>query len=464
MEVRMKSRYMIIAAAMILVIVCAALPATAGTRLVDATDFIEMITSTPHAQIIDVRPDEYRNWSYIDGSVGFPLSTLSSRVGELDLTRTIFVYCQSGKTSGEAVNLLSGNGADDIVELSGGLLSIFRLLTTEPAAVSSDPEKAALFDKLRSILLIGPAGVGVAVPSLSFSSETGDVKPFSSFVGKNILLAFLSPADRQQFDTLSSMADYITNNSLAITPVAVFVYHDDTEIAALKSELKNRNPSLMVYYDKDGRAARRLGLNSTPYYNLIDQKGIMRAHGIASSTAQNENYSDLTLTEMMTTLSVGKIPPYPLSEEEINTIRQEKLVGHKAPEFELQDAGGKTYSLSQLYKDRGALLVFGTIHCPHTDRQIKLSNTCGFAPENGDPSVAAILAASDFDQPENIPSFISHYDIKIPVLIDRNNKAFKDYFISAVPVWWIVGKDGTILKYGVGASIDTCDDARKLIK
>lgn len=69
--------------------------------------------------LVDVRtPAEY-TLGHIEGAVNIPVDDLRSRLGELDKTKPLYIYCQSGQRSYLAGRILAGNGFD-VSHLAGG--------------------------------------------------------------------------------------------------------------------------------------------------------------------------------------------------------------------------------------------------------------------------------------------------------------------------------------------------------
>lgn len=69
---------------------------------------------------LDVRnPEELKNLGQIPGFINIPLNQLRDRMGELDLTRPIYVTCQVGLRGHVASRMLAQNGAT-VFNLSGG--------------------------------------------------------------------------------------------------------------------------------------------------------------------------------------------------------------------------------------------------------------------------------------------------------------------------------------------------------
>jgi len=81
----------------------------------------EMYEENPtQITFLDVRTEEEYNAEHILDAVNIPLSELEERIGELDATKKIIVYSQSGKISRDACEILAENGFH-AYNLLGGL-------------------------------------------------------------------------------------------------------------------------------------------------------------------------------------------------------------------------------------------------------------------------------------------------------------------------------------------------------
>lgn len=74
-------------------------------------------------QLIDVRSHlEYRS-GHLPGAKLIPLQELGSRLGEIDASRPVIVYCRSGHRSGLAMQILSKAGFKAACHIGGGILA-----------------------------------------------------------------------------------------------------------------------------------------------------------------------------------------------------------------------------------------------------------------------------------------------------------------------------------------------------
>ena len=71
------------------------------------------------ASIVDVRtPEEFRQGAY-PGAVNIPVQVLRQRVGEIDRSRPVVVYCASGGRSAVSAQLLTAAGYADVSNAGG---------------------------------------------------------------------------------------------------------------------------------------------------------------------------------------------------------------------------------------------------------------------------------------------------------------------------------------------------------
>jgi len=81
----------------------------------------ELIEGNPEEIILlDVRTEGEYNAEYIPGAINIPLSDLENRIDELDSSKAIIVYCQSGSRSRTASETLAQRGFI-VYNMEGGI-------------------------------------------------------------------------------------------------------------------------------------------------------------------------------------------------------------------------------------------------------------------------------------------------------------------------------------------------------
>lgn len=76
------------------------------------------------AYILDVRPAAMYEKGHVKTAVNIPMAQLRSRLDEIPRDRPVYVQCQIGQTSYNAVMALQGNGFTNVYNVSGGFLGI----------------------------------------------------------------------------------------------------------------------------------------------------------------------------------------------------------------------------------------------------------------------------------------------------------------------------------------------------
>ena len=87
-----------------------------------ARDFKSTLASKPDAVLVDVRtPDEFSE-GIIEGAINidFKDPSFGEKISALDKDKTYFVYCLSGKRSGDAAKQMESAGFKSIYLLKGG--------------------------------------------------------------------------------------------------------------------------------------------------------------------------------------------------------------------------------------------------------------------------------------------------------------------------------------------------------
>lgn len=91
-------------------------------RTVSAKEAYNIIDKRSDIIILDVRNESEYEAGHIEGAVNIPLNEVKSRFMEEvtdNYQSTILVYCQSGKRSKEASQIISKMGFSDVIDMGG---------------------------------------------------------------------------------------------------------------------------------------------------------------------------------------------------------------------------------------------------------------------------------------------------------------------------------------------------------
>lgn len=127
----------------------------------------------------------------------------------------------------------------------------------------------------------------------------------------------------------------------------------------------------------------------------------------------------------------------------------ELFAKEKARLIKLSDIRGKRYDLEDLLKKGPVLVDFWATWCkpckeyfPHLERMHKKYEGEGLS----------IIGINE-DGPRNkrkIRSFLRSLNISFPNLIDETAEVMSDYGVYSLPTWFLIGKDGYIVRIHKG--------------
>ena len=70
--------------------------------------------------ILDVREEKERSSGFINNDINLPMSQVKNKLGSLDKSKNILVYCKSGTRSDQISGFLSKNEFQNVSSLKGG--------------------------------------------------------------------------------------------------------------------------------------------------------------------------------------------------------------------------------------------------------------------------------------------------------------------------------------------------------
>ena len=89
-------------------------------------EFKLRLGSTPDAVLVDVRKPEELSEGMIDGAINIDYkdNSFTDKVQTLDKTKPYFLYCKSGKRSGDAAREMEKLGFENLYVLEGGIKNL----------------------------------------------------------------------------------------------------------------------------------------------------------------------------------------------------------------------------------------------------------------------------------------------------------------------------------------------------
>ncbi|MGL4910863.1 MAG: rhodanese-like domain-containing protein [Romboutsia sp.] len=86
-----------------------------------ASQFEKMISENSDAIILDPRDKKDFSKGHIENSINIPLSEIESRLDELSKDKPVLIYCNVGRKSAEAANILQNNGFSKVYNAIDGV-------------------------------------------------------------------------------------------------------------------------------------------------------------------------------------------------------------------------------------------------------------------------------------------------------------------------------------------------------
>lgn len=121
-------------------------------------------------------------------------------------------------------------------------------------------------------------------------------------------------------------------------------------------------------------------------------------------------------------------------------------VGSVAPDFVLVDMQGNKHQLSD-YRGKGVFLNFWATWCKPCEKEMPYMNQ--LYPEYKKKGVE-ILAVDADETNVAVDSFMKRYNLKFPVMIDKDNEVINTYGVGPIPATYLIDKNGKVVKIFIG--------------
>ena len=128
--------------------------------------------------------------------------------------------------------------------------------------------------------------------------------------------------------------------------------------------------------------------------------------------------------------------------------------GYKAPVFELYDTGGNIFRLSDYLGQPVAVNFWGTncVYCVEEMPDLQQAYEEEAAKDDG----VVILTINVQDSAMGTRTFMTQNNYTLPALVDSSGQVAQAYGVSAIPMTYIIDRDGVIqyIKRGMFLSIN----------
>ena len=127
---------------------------------------------------------------------------------------------------------------------------------------------------------------------------------------------------------------------------------------------------------------------------------------------------------------------------------QSFLAGKKAPDFTLERVSGASASLSQVIKDKKAIIFFFASWCPHCREQLKEIA----ARRDGLDKKGVVVVLVNVGESKNTAArFLKSYGADFDSFLDVSSFVSEAYQVAGIPTLVFVGADGKVryVEYGL---------------
>ena len=118
-----------------------------------------------------------------------------------------------------------------------------------------------------------------------------------------------------------------------------------------------------------------------------------------------------------------------------------------APDFSLQDTGGKTHRLSD-YRGKPVIINFWTTWCPPCREELPSMNRAWHLLEKEGIAMLALNMGEDED---TIFIFSADYPTDFPILMDQSGEVIEQWPVKGLPTTYVIAPDGTIAYRAIGS-------------
>ena len=122
--------------------------------------------------------------------------------------------------------------------------------------------------------------------------------------------------------------------------------------------------------------------------------------------------------------------------------------GLEAPDFNLADPDGKTYSLADVMGEKGLLVAFICNHCPYVQAIIERLAADAKILQSEGVGVVAIMSNhyQDYpaDRPEKMKEFAAEHGLTFPYLVDETQEVGRAYDAVCTPDFFGYNADGQL--------------------
>lgn len=197
-----------------------------------------------------------------------------------------------------------------------------------------------------------------------------------------------------------------------------------------------------------------------PIYYRMEQQGFIDGTDILVNVYSDIHFYNYQLNRKKIANLTDFVVPSKYSIKKTKESKPLLAKGSKAPELNLTDTNGNLFQLES-QKGKVVLLNFTTNSCPHGIESITMLNDLYsiYGKKN-----FTVVTINPFDDKESIEIYNKKGNIKFPIFISTGTNNTDNYNIESYPTFYLIDKNGNIIKGVSGYDKPLDDELNNLIK
>lgn len=199
--------------------------------------------------------------------------------------------------------------------------------------------------------------------------------------------------------------------------------------------------------------------SNLPVWYRNEQQGFIDGTDMFVTTYSEIKFYDYQLNGENHNNLISYIVPSNFTIEKQEDKKPLLMKGSKAPELNLKEINGETF-LQKRQKGKVLLLNFTSLSCPHSLASASMLKDLY---SKYSKRKFAIITINPFDEKEDIEKYNKRENIKYPIYLNIGRFNIESYNVTAYPTFYLIDKNGYIIKGFSGYDKLIEDDLRKHI-
>ncbi|MCB9748060.1 MAG: redoxin domain-containing protein [Candidatus Omnitrophica bacterium] len=124
-----------------------------------------------------------------------------------------------------------------------------------------------------------------------------------------------------------------------------------------------------------------------------------------------------------------------------NNSQKPSLIDQLAPNFLLTTLNGETFNLSEVIKNRRAMIYFWATWCPNCLKKLQYFSESA---EMFEQQNIALVIINYGEEKERVVEYINQYNIDLNIVLDQEKSLQKSYDLNSLPTLIFINSEGLI--------------------